>query len=245
MNILIAEDDSLIQEMTGFLMESWGFDFDMVTNGREAVDHALNNQGKYDLCMMDIDMPVMDGYEAVRHIRSKVKYFPILGVSANPAARETCKALGMDDFLTKPYDLVRLKLKISELTVKSAKLYFKDTRIHITREMPMDQKHAKELKGLKAQGLVKLRLDGPEDHEVIAHKNVPNKISHDFNVKKHMMTEFLNRDAERPTVCDLYRGNKNCIVETFLDEEDYAKRLKQEDEEIENYASKIFKADEE
>ena len=107
--------------------------------------------------------------------------------------------------------------------------------------MPVDQQHAQELKKLKKQGLVKMRLDGPDDREVIAHKNVPNKISHDFNIKKYSMTEFLNRDPERPTLCDLYRGNKNCIVETFLDDDDYIHKIKAEDEDLDKYTEKAFK----
>jgi len=59
------------------------------------------------------------------------------------------------------------------------------------------------------------------------------------------MTEFLNRDPERPTLCDLYRGNKNCIVETFLDKEDYIQKVDAEDEDMAEYTTKIFKAEEE
>lgn len=111
--------------------------------------------------------------------------------------------------------------------------------------MPMDALHAKELKKLKEQGLVKMRLDGPAEREVIAHKNIPYKISHDFNIKKYLMTEFLNRDPDRPTICDLYRGNKSCIVETFIDEEDFSKKVSTEDQDMEKYSTKAFKADDE
>jgi hypothetical protein len=110
--------------------------------------------------------------------------------------------------------------------------------------MPMDQQHAQELRKLKEQKMVKMRLDGPDQQEVIAHENTPNKISYDFNQKKYLMTEFLNRDPERPTLCDLYRGTKNCIVETFLDEDDYAKKLASEDQEMAKYTHKIYKAEE-
>jgi hypothetical protein len=59
------------------------------------------------------------------------------------------------------------------------------------------------------------------------------------------MTEFLNRDPERPTVCDLYRGSKNCIVETFVDENDYRDILKTEDEVMERFQTKYYRSDEE
>ena len=109
----------------------------------------------------------------------------------------------------------------------------------------MDAQHAQEIRELKKQGLAKMRLDGPDASEVTVHQNTPNKISHDFNVKKYLMTEFLNRDPERPTVCDLYRGNKNCIVETFIDDEDYTQRMDSENEELARYTTKVFGAEEE
>ena len=53
MNILIAEDDALIQGVIGTLMERWGFKYDIASNGKKAVEFAKENEGKYDLCLMD------------------------------------------------------------------------------------------------------------------------------------------------------------------------------------------------
>ena len=244
MRILIAEDDSALQRIAGKLMTHWGFEFDMASNGQEAVDQAKINEGEYDLCLMDIDMPIMNGFEATKIIRRKLKYFPIMALTGNLQAKQKYLEIGMDDFLGKPYSFDNLYQKINELTVKFYKFKINGNDIFIKKEMPMDQQHAQELKKLKEQNLVKMRLDGPEQQEVIAHENTPYKISHDFNRKKHLMTEFLNRDPERPTICDLYRGTKNCIVETFLDENDYAKKLASEDLEMAKYTQKIYKAEE-
>jgi len=244
MRILIAEDVAALQLMAGELMKHWGFEFDIVSNGQEAVDQAKANEGKYDLCLMDIDMPIMNGWEATKIIRRNLNYFPIMALTGNLRAKEEYLAIGMDDFLGKPYSIENLYQKINELTVKFYKFKINDNDIFIKKEMPMDQQHAQELKKLKEQHLVKMRLDGPEQQEVIAHENTPYKISHDFNHKKYLMTEFLNRDPERPTLCDLYRGTKNCIVETFLDENDYAKKLASEDLEMTKHTQKIYKAEE-
>ncbi|MCG8633141.1 MAG: response regulator [Desulfobacterales bacterium] len=73
MKILIAEDDSMLRTMAGTLMNHWGFDFDMASNGREAVEKARLRNGKYDLCLMDIDMPVLNGLEATKIMREKLK----------------------------------------------------------------------------------------------------------------------------------------------------------------------------
>jgi CheY-like chemotaxis protein len=121
MRILIAEDDSALQMMAGRLMGRWGFKFDMASNGQEAVDHAQINEGQYDLCLMDIDMPIMNGLEATKIIRQNLKYFPIMALTGNLRAKEEYLAIGMDGFLEKPYSIDNLYQKINELTVKSYK----------------------------------------------------------------------------------------------------------------------------
>jgi len=88
MKILIAEDDSMIQTLSGKLMNHWGFDFDMASNGLEAVEKAQMHEGEYDLCLMDIDMPIMNGFEATKIIRRKLKYFPIMAVTGNLQAKQ-------------------------------------------------------------------------------------------------------------------------------------------------------------
>ncbi len=244
MRILIAEDDAALRYMAGKLMGRWGYNFDIANNGQEAVEHAQMHEGEYDMCLMDIDMPIMNGFEATKIIRQKLKYFPIMALTGNPMVKDKYLEVGMDDFLGKPYGIDELYSKINDLTVKTYKFKINGNDIFIKKEMPMDQQHAQELRKLKEQKLVKMRLDGPEQQEVIAHENTPNKISYDFNQKKYMMTEFLNRDPERPTLCDLYRGSQNCIVETFLDEDNYTKKLALEDQEMAKHTQKIYKAEE-
>jgi len=67
MNILVAEDYQPNRILIGKIMVKWGFKPKIVSNGREAVDLAEGNA--YDLCIMDINMPVMDGLEATKKIR--------------------------------------------------------------------------------------------------------------------------------------------------------------------------------
>ena len=102
MHILIAEDTPFLQLSNRELMNRWGYDFDMASNGREAVDYALKNAGKYDLGLMDIEMPEMNGLEATRLIRQKVKYFPIMAYTANRGYRRQCLENGFDAFVEKP-----------------------------------------------------------------------------------------------------------------------------------------------
>ncbi|MCU7928764.1 MAG: response regulator [Candidatus Thiodiazotropha sp. (ex Dulcina madagascariensis)] len=245
MNILIAEDSQIIQVIHRELMRHWGYGFDIASNGKEAVDFAQSNDDKYDLCLMDIEMPTMNGIEATKIIRKTVKYFPIMALTSNGDYEKECYEAGMDGFAIKPCPHEDLLARIKRLTVKIYKLIMKPGGFNVTEVMPVDKQHAQELQNLKKQGLIKMRLDGPDEREVIAHKNTPNKISHDFNVMKQSMTEFLNRDPDRPTVCDLYRGSKNCIIETFVDEEDYNERLRAENGKMETHLTKHYGLDEE
>ncbi|MCP4491299.1 MAG: response regulator [Gammaproteobacteria bacterium] len=243
MKLLIAEDNRVIQMIYGQLMGNWGYQYDLAENGEEAVALAMSHSGEYDLCLMDVEMPQMSGIEATRTIRRKLDYIPIMGLTAESSYQEACYEAGMDGFMTKPCPANVLFDKINNLSVKIFQLVTRSNGFDVTEVMPVDQRHAKELKDLKDQGLVKMRLDGPENREIIAHKNVPNKISHDFNVLKQSMTEFLNRDPDRPTLCDFYRGSSNCIVETFIDEKEYKYRLNEEDEKIEKFSGKYYVAD--
>ncbi|MCJ7615977.1 MAG: response regulator [Desulfobacterales bacterium] len=244
MNLLIVEDDESTQTMLGMLLELWGFNFDIASNGKEAVELAESNEGKYDICFMDTDMPVMNGFEATKIIRQNVRYFPILSTSGNFTYENRMLEIGADEFIAKPYNLGKLKRKITEwCDIKTFLVRFQKDVIETRKELPVGPQHANELKKLKEKGLVIMMLDGHELYEVIVHENMPYKISHDFNIKKYLMTEFLNRNTDKPTLCNLYRGNKNFVVETFLDEDEYTYKMATEDEEMTKYTKKYFAPD--
>jgi CheY-like chemotaxis protein len=115
MKILIAEDTLVTQLILELTMREWGFNYDMVSNGLEAVNCAKANLGQYDLCIMDVSMPVMDGIEATRIIREEMGCLPILGHSSDIAMREKCLDAGMDGFLLKPCAMRELFEEIMEL----------------------------------------------------------------------------------------------------------------------------------
>jgi PAS domain S-box-containing protein len=123
--VLVAEDVELNQYLVRHIMESWGFRVDVVNNGREAVDRIQENN--YDLVLMDIQMPEMDGMEATRAIRQlsdPVKAaIPIVALTANALKGDSEKylAAGMNDFLPKPFNEQKLFLVISNNLKTSAK----------------------------------------------------------------------------------------------------------------------------
>jgi PAS domain S-box-containing protein len=102
LRILVAEDNLVNQRLIARLVETMGCTADLTTNGKEALDAALAKP--YDVILMDMQMPVMDGLEATRLLRSAGSKAHIIALTANALEgdRESCLAAGMDDYLAKP-----------------------------------------------------------------------------------------------------------------------------------------------
>ena len=101
--ILVVEDNEINQSLIRHLFNEWGLAFDMVGNGREAVDRL--GIKKYNLILMDIQMPEMDGYSATQEIRSTLKLdTPIIAMTAHAFAGEREKSIsyGMNEYISKP-----------------------------------------------------------------------------------------------------------------------------------------------
>jgi len=119
LNILLVEDNLLNQKLIFLNLQKLGFVIDIANNGVEAVDKVkLKN---YDLILMDLMMPVMDGLEAsvlIRQYQKQVnKHTPIIGLTANTfdSDREKCLLYGMDEYMAKPFDLVEFKRVLEQL----------------------------------------------------------------------------------------------------------------------------------
>jgi CheY-like chemotaxis protein len=245
MKILVAEDDPDLQTLHARRLTSRGHVFDLARNGREAVDYARRNRGDYDVCFMDIEMPVMTGLEAAATIRRQGIYFPILASSANPAYRSECMLIGIDDFLEKPFSSKALLARLGALVIKWLHLQVDHDNLRITEERPVDRQHAQELRELAKQDLRKVIIYDSPGKALIVHKNVLNKISHDFNVKRQVISTFVNRDPEKPTVCQLYRQSNNLMPQMFITEEEYGALIEAENRELDNYENLSFKVCEE
>ena len=119
--ILLAEDGPDNQLLIGSFLRKLGADVTIVDNGRKAADAALQSlfAGQpFDLILMDMQMPILDGYSATRELRAKGWLGPILALTANAMAgdRQKCIDAGCNDFASKPFDRIRLQEQIRELT---------------------------------------------------------------------------------------------------------------------------------
>ena len=122
LTILAAEDNEINAEIISELLEDEGVKCEIAHNGREALEKFTGSEkGYYDLILMDVQMPVMNGYEATRAIRAsghpEAKTIPILAMTANAFDDDVKMALdsGMNAHMAKPVDIEKLKLMIAEL----------------------------------------------------------------------------------------------------------------------------------
>lgn len=120
LEILVAEDNAVNRKVIGMILENAGFQVHMVNDGGQALD-ALENY-YFDLAIIDMQMPVMGGVEAMKmyrmahHAQSKRLPFLVLTANATIDARKTCEEAGVDAFLTKPIDSKQLIHQVTALT---------------------------------------------------------------------------------------------------------------------------------
>jgi len=110
--VLLVEDNEINQQLAKELLENEGLFVKVVESGADACDILLQGRESYDLVLMDLQMPVMDGYEAARKIRQEwaTERLPIIAMSADAMTGvvEKVKAAGMDDYIMKPVDIYEM-----------------------------------------------------------------------------------------------------------------------------------------
>jgi|GEM_PF-6269952 len=123
LRILVAEDNPANQKVAYFLLKSLGLEADFVDDGVQAIDAV--EAGSYDVVLMDMSMPEMDGIAATREIRKRLPsdrqpYIVALTANAMAGTRDQCLEAGMDDYISKPIDLGALRAVLTKSCAAAA-----------------------------------------------------------------------------------------------------------------------------
>ena len=111
--ILYVEDDESLSFITKDQLEIEGYDVTHAVNGKDA--WAIFRKSEFDICLLDVMLPQLDGFELARKIRSVSKHIPIIFLTAKSMQEDKMEGflLGGDDYVTKPYSFEELKLRIN------------------------------------------------------------------------------------------------------------------------------------
>ena len=120
--LLLVEDNEVNREIASLILTEFGFGLDTAENGKIAVDKiAASKPGDFDAVLMDVQMPVMNGYEATKAIRSlpnlKLAHIPIIAMTANAFTEDiqAAKDAGMNSHIAKPLDVQKMIETLTEV----------------------------------------------------------------------------------------------------------------------------------
>ena len=255
-NILLAEDNPINQRVMQGLLDDTDFKLTFVGNGKQAVN-ALKASAKFDLVFMDINMPVMNGYDATKEIRKNKEFdkLTIIAMTANvmPEDIRKTKESGMQDHLTKPIDVLSLYETLTKfLTPRDAKpnkeLKHKDevknnevqydTETYQLNEVPvLNYEEAIKYIGYNTS-LYKLIITD----FIILYKNSAQRLSHyidsrDYKGGKHY-THTLKESAANIGAINLFKEAK--ILEKYFAIDDYVLLEKHLDKYIASFEEFIY-----
>lgn len=151
MKILLAEDETDLQEVVSAYLTLAGFQVDTADNGKIAVEKT--EQDAYDVIVMDIMMPVMDGLTAMKEIRQKGNITPAIFLTAKSEVSDRVEGLdaGADDYLTKPFAMEEL---VARLKAMNRRQHSYQTQTISFHDMELDTMHAE----LRAHNSISLAL---------------------------------------------------------------------------------------
>ncbi|MCR9065931.1 MAG: PAS domain S-box protein [Cytophagales bacterium] len=177
--VLLVEDNFLNQKLALKVLEIQGFDAKMCENGRKAVE--LLQHECFDIILMDLQMPEMDGYTAAEYIRKELKLdTPIMAMTAHSIVgeKDKCLSMGMDDYITKPFEPEHLFEKINKLVRRKRN----ENRTGLTSEKEIEKTEVKEeVRNYVDLSYLKSTCEGDADFEKemieLSLKNIPQDLA--------------------------------------------------------------------
>ncbi len=126
MQVLVVEDDVRLAQAIGHILEEKRHGVDIVHDGADGLNWA--SSGIYDVIVLDVMLPHMDGFEVVRELRRKKVATPVLMLTARDATRDKVTGLdaGADDYLTKPFEAAEFLARIRSLTRRQGEVQFEE-----------------------------------------------------------------------------------------------------------------------
>lgn len=122
-SLLLVEDEKDLGNVVKQYLEIMGFEVDWKLNGREALEHYIVHKNKYDILLIDVSLPEMDGFELASHIIKINKQTPFLFLTARNEKKDRLHGLklGADDYVIKPFDIDELVLRIKNIIRRNGK----------------------------------------------------------------------------------------------------------------------------
>ncbi|MFM2224031.1 MAG: hypothetical protein RJA07_233 [Bacteroidota bacterium] len=226
LKVLVVEDIALNQLLMKTLLDDFGFERDIASNGKIAIEKLKEKQ--YDIILMDLQMPEMNGFEATEYIRNTLhSTIPIIALTADVTTVDLakCKAVGMNDYIAKPVDEKLLFGKIMSLVKKTALIKLnQETKIekttcidlayltHRTKSNPALMMEMIALYLEQTPPLVTAMKQGFQDKDwntlyAAVHKMIPSfaivGIHNDFENKAKKIQEFASTQQQNEVIQDL------------------------------------------
>jgi len=187
--VLVVEDNKTNQFIAKSILEPVGFAVSLTDNGAEGFDYFKNHQGEVDLILMDLHMPVMNGYDASTRIRELDSAIPIVAMTADAVSgvAEACQAVGINHYISKPFDPDKLV----------------ETLVDIIKNQPnskmdkLDTKPADENNGL--------------NDKILDEADGLKRIGNNKELYKMILAEYLNENKDIAQDLELVMHEKNYI----------------------------------
>ncbi|MES2519392.1 MAG: PAS domain S-box protein [Bacteroidota bacterium] len=232
LSILLCEDNELNKRLAKIVIENFGFKLDIASNGQEGIDLLLKN--KYDLILMDLQMPIKDGYQTTIYIRNELKMsIPIIAMTAHSLVGEQqkCFDIGMNAYVAKPFKQTELLDKIQlVLELKSEKAFVnpvvvENIPVEITEKKAIDLSYLDEIMGedknLKREMIELFIQNVPNDVNLLEKAVLEKDVIEIKKMAHHMKSSLamFNLDNEVAFLEQTERNANASIISSEITEE--------------------------